>query len=242
MTINRSFPGLLALAAALSVIALSCAGSGGGMKADAHYKLGNSKLVIGENQAAYVEFQKALELDPRNEKVHNAIGVVHLNLEDYEAAREHFLKAVKLDHSFSEAYNNLCFANYSLKRWDDAVEACRSALENPLYPTPQKAYYNMARAYYRMGQYGKAEEAYEDAIRRFSRDAANRHLAYYGLALTYNALEQYGKAASSMATALRLDPAFQGDINRAEEAFRTREAETPEEQKDLRDLIEILRY
>ncbi|GAB4389438.1 MAG: hypothetical protein Kow0025_14760 [Thermodesulfovibrionales bacterium] len=240
----KKLPCLLAalLAASLSLAALSCSVSGKGARADAHFKLGNSYLVVGENQAAFVEFQKALELDPRNEKVHNAIGVVYLNLDDYGKAREYFANAVRLDPSFSEAFNNLCFASYSLKRWSDAVEACRKALENPLYLTPEKAYYNMARAYYRMGEYRKAEEAYEDAIKRFPREAPNRFIAYYGLALAYNALEMYGKAASTMAKAVRMDPAFEGDINKAEEAFRTMEARTAEEQKDFRDLIEILRY
>lgn len=237
---ERLFAGALvfALAAAL----LSCASAERVRNAEAHYKLGNSHLVVGDNQAAFVEFQKALELDPRNAAVHNAIGVVYLNLSDYRKARQYFREAVDLDSSYSDAYNNLCYADYNLKMWQEAVKSCLKALENPLYLTAEKAYYNLGRAYYRMGEYVKAEQAYQSAVKRFPRGDPNLSLAYYGLALIYNARDMYGEAASAMARAVELDPAFRGDIGRAEESFRTQNTRDPDQQKDLRDYLEILKY
>jgi type IV pilus assembly protein PilF len=241
---GRRFGGLVAwmLVFAFAAALLSCVSAERVKNAEAHYKLGNSHLVVGDNQAAFVEFQKALELDPRNAAVHNAIGVVYLNLSDYRKARQFFMEAVDLDSSYSEAYNNLCYADYNLMKWQEAVESCMEALENPLYLTAEKAYYNLGRAYYRMGEYEKAEQAYQSAVKRFPRDDPNLSLAYYGLALTYNARGMYGEAASAMARAVELDPVFRGDIVRAEDAFRTQKTRDPNQQKDLRDYLEILKY
>lgn len=221
------------------VALVSCATTGKEERQDAqvHYKLGVSHLQSGNIQPAYVEFQKALSLDPNNKEIHNALGYVYQQLSDEKAAEKHYLKAVRIDPSFSDAHNNLCYLYYQLEQWDKAIESCRAALENPIYATPEKAYYNMARAYYRSKDYDAAIKAFDDATKRMP----SLYLAHYGMALCYNAKGQYGMAAEAMEKGLKLDPQIQGNRDRAEDVFLKRK-KMGEDERDIRDYLEILKY
>jgi type IV pilus assembly protein PilF len=206
-------------------------------KAQAHYKLGVSHLNSGKIQPAYVEFQTALSLDPNNKAIHNGLGTVYLQLSDLEAAEEYYQNAVRIDPSFSDAHNNLCYVYYQLRQWGKAIESCKNALKNPLYVTAEKAYYNMARAYYRNKNYDAAIGAYNDAAKRFP----GLYLAYYGIALCYNAKGQYGLAAEAMEQGLKFDPQIKGNRDKAEDVFLERK-EMGEDEGDIRDYLEILKY
>jgi len=229
----------LALAAWLALFLLSCATTKeeDRQKAQAHYKIGVSHLNSGNIQPAYVEFQMALSLDRENKEIHNALGYVYQQLSDLKAAEEHYQTAVRIDPSYSDAHNNLCYLYYQLRQWDKAIASCGKALQNPIYATPEKAYYNMARAYYRKGSYDEAIKAYSNALKRFP----GLYLAHYGLALSYNAKGEYGTAAEAMAEGLKLDPAIKGDRGKAEEVFLKRKARG-EETEDIGDYLEILKY
>ena len=77
-------------------------------KANAHFQMGVSYVNDNNIQPAFVEFQKALELNPNDKEAHNAIGVIYLKkLEDNANAIKHFQKALKIDRNLSEAANNL---------------------------------------------------------------------------------------------------------------------------------------
>jgi type IV pilus biogenesis/stability protein PilW len=234
MVILRAFLGIFL------VVLVSCATTkkvDDVSKAQAHYKLGVSHLSSGNIQPAYVEFQTALQLDPKNKEIYNALGNVYLSLSDLQAAEEQFQKAIKRDPKYSDAHNNLCYTYYLLGQWHRAIASCKDALSNPLYVTAEKAYYNLGRIYYRKGDYDDAIKAYNESLKRMS----GLHFAYYGIALSYNAKKQYGKAADFMMKGIKLDPAFRGDIEKAEKEFASRTG-SEDEMVDYRDYIEILKY
>jgi len=151
------------------------------------------------------------------------------------------LKAVSLDDSYSEAWNTLCsIYHIYLGRYDKAIDACSKALENPLYPTPEKPLYNLARIYYKQGNNQKSLAYANKAIRRFP----NWFPAYYIQALAYNSLGNYNEASIAMDTAVGLDPRFQGNKKKAESFFKKNRGkktyfETPQE-ADL--FVDILHY
>jgi type IV pilus assembly protein PilF len=209
-------------------------------KAQAHYKLGVSQLTSGNIQPAFVEFQTALTFDPNNKEIHNALGNVYLRLTDLGAAEEHFQNATRIDPKYSDAHNNLCYVYYRLKQWDKAAASCTKALANPLYATPEKAFYNLGRVHYRNRNYDEAIKAYENALKRMP-EMPNRHLLHYGIALCYNAKRDYGSASEAMTQAITLDPAFRGDSEKALAEFSETKGDTAEAE-DIRDYIEILKY
>lgn len=209
-------------------------------KASAHYQLGISYMNDNNIQPALVEFQKAIELNPVDKDSLNAIGLIYLlRLENYQKAVEYFDKALKIDKSFAEAQNNLGYAFEKMERFDDAAMSYKSAISNPLYKSAEKAFNNLGRVYYRLKRYSEAIEAYKESLRRFS----SFHLPYYGLALCYNAIGRYGDAAISLKKAIELDPAYNGDRDKAlKDMKEKRLLAKGYEEKDLSDLIEIFNY
>ncbi len=209
-------------------------------EADAHYKLAVSHLNRGQMQAAFVELQKSLQLDPRNKETYNALGLVYRYFENMEEAEKAFKTALRIDPEYSEAYNNLGVVYMGTGLWDKAIEAFEKALENPLYGTPQRALTNLGKCYYRKGEIMKALDAYKKAINR----APDFHVPYYELALCYNALGRYGDASEAITEAINLDPLFRGDRDKAEEELRRRKLKARDllEEQDYSELLEILRY
>ena len=209
-------------------------------KAKAHYQLGVSYLNDNNIQPAFVEFQKALELNPNDKETLNAIGVVYLlKLEDYARAIEFLQKALKQDKNYSEAWNNLGVAYERMGKYNEAIEAYKTALLNTFYRNPEKAFNNLGRVYYRNKKYDDAVDAYKEAIKRTS----DFVLPYYGLALCYNAAGKYGNAAAALRKALEVDPSYRGDKERAIRDLKERKGVLKaEEEKDMDDLLEIMNY
>lgn len=223
--------------------AAACAGMDKGERAQraaAHYQLGLSYLNDNNIQPAFIEFQKAIDLNPGNKEVLNAIGVIYLSkLEDYPKAIDHFQKALRIDSNYSEASNNLGIAYEKTGKLNAAIESYSKALSNPLYRNPEKAFNNLGRAYYRARKYSDAVGAYQEAVKRFS----DFYPSYYGLTLCYNAMGRYGDAATALKKAIELNPAYKGDREKAEKDMRERKILLKgDEEKDIEDLLEIMNY
>lgn len=231
---------LLSAVVLLIVCACATTGNENTQKATAHYQMGLSYLNDNNIQPAFVEFQKALELNPRNKEVHDAIGLIYLlKLEDYTKAIEHFQKALSIDRNFSEASNNLGFAYEKAGRLNDAIESYNASLSNPLYINAEKAYNNLGRAFYRAKKYDDSLNAYKESIKRSS----DFYLPYYGLALCYNAMGHYGDAATALKRAIELDPAYRGDKEKAANDIEGKRLLLKgDEERDMEDLLEIMNY
>jgi len=208
-------------------------------EAEYHNKIGMAYLNEGKVQLAFVEFQKAIKIDPNNKDIVYNLGIVYLQLEDYESARKSFQKAIQLGPNFADSYNNLGVTYMQLRQWKEAVDSFQKALSNPLYRTPEKAFYSMGMSYYRLGEYQKAVDAYKDSIRRDRTFV----LSYYGMALAYNKLEKLGEAAEVMDRAIQLDPAYQGNRDRRVADLKEQlYSAKGEEEQDLRDYLDIMNY
>jgi tetratricopeptide (TPR) repeat protein len=209
-------------------------------KANYHYQMGISYLHDNNIQPAFVELQKAMELNPRDKDIHEAIGIIYLtNLEDYARAVTHFKKALDIDENFSEAANNLGSAYKSMGKFDKAIESYKMAIANPQYKNAAMALYNLGMVYYRLSKFDDAMNAYKDALKRYS----DFYMPFYGLALCYNAQGQYGDAASAMTQAIELDPQYKGDKKKAIEALKDMKIRVKgDQEKDISDFQEILQY
>jgi Tfp pilus assembly protein PilF len=209
-------------------------------RAKAHFQLGMSYMNDNNIQPAFVEFQKAMELDPENKEVLNMLGIIYLaKLENYTEAIKYFKKAMDVDSDYSEAANNLGMAYERAGQLDESVRAYKTALSNPMYRNAEKAFSNLGGVYYRMKKYNESIDAYKESLRRYP----DFHLPYYGLALCYNSLNQYGDSAAALTRAIELDPNYKGDRDKAEEDFRNRKMfAMGDEEKDFLDWLEILNY
>ncbi len=208
-------------------------------QANAQYRLGLSKLRDGKLKDAFIQFNKTMELNPSDKRPYNALGLVYLYLEEYDNAERTFQKAIKIDPNFSEAYNNLGVIYTRLRLWDKSAKAFRKALENPFYESSEQAYYNLGMSLLRGGYYKEAIKEFINSTKR----APYFHLPYYGISLCYKALNQYGRAADALSMAIKIDPVFRGDTQKAQKYFKEGSLKvTGLEEKDFVDLLEILHY
>ncbi|MGE5893004.1 MAG: tetratricopeptide repeat protein [bacterium] len=227
----------------LCLLALACSStpdSKSQNQTDAHYDLGLSYMKEGKYQDAFVELNRALETDHNNKLVHNALGLIHLKFEDFDKAERSFREAIDADPEFSDAHNNLGVVYTREGKWDEAIKQFQNALKNPLYQSPEMAYYNLGNAYYRLKKYTLALKHYKDALKR----APSLYPAYYGLALANNALEDYGEASTVIMMGIKNDPEIQGSRQKALAVFDSRMvlSTAPGEKEDYKTLIEILHY
>ena len=208
--------------------------------ANYHYQLGVSYLNDNNIQPAFVEFQKALELNHKDKDIHHALGVIYLTkLEDYPKAIKHFEEALGLDENFSEASNNLGNAYAKMGKYPEAIKAYQKALSNPQYQNASMALNNLGMVYYRISKYDEAIDALKEALKRYS----NFYIPYYGLALCYNAKGQYGDASSIMTRAIALDPYYKGNKEKAIEDLKEKKVRARGiEEKDIADFLDIIKY
>lgn len=225
----------------LFVFLVSCISTENKNLAVSQYKFGQSSLQSGNIQDAYVKFHESLLLDPNNHEVHHALGYVNMLLGDYDKAEKNLLQAVSLKPDYSDAWNTLCsIYHLYLGKYDAAIIACEHALENPLYSTPEKSFYNIGRIYYKKGNYHKALDYAVKATKRLP----SWFPPYYSKALAYNALGKYDDAAEAVETAIGLDPRFQGDKKKAENYLRQNRKKKQffETTTEADQLIDILHY
>jgi len=135
-------------------------------QAEAHNKLGVSYLRNGQLKEAFVDFQKALKVDPKNKESLNYLGYISSEFEKYDEAISYYNRAISVDPEYSGAQNNLGVTYAKLGNWKEAAKYFKAALSNPTYATPERAYSNLGYAYYMMQDYTRAEEALKEALIR----------------------------------------------------------------------------
>lgn len=135
-------------------------------KAEAHYKIGVSYREKGQLNEAFIEFQKAIKLNPEHKDSLNELGYISTRFKKYDDAISYYKHAISIDPAYSEAMNNLGLTYREIGDLDEAIRYFKMALNNPIYATPEKAYSNMAFAYYKKGDYTNAEDAVREALIR----------------------------------------------------------------------------
>lgn len=124
--------------------------------AQIHYDLGVQSQQDNP-QAAFKEFERALELDPNLAEAHNAIALLlHLSFGKPGEAISYYQRALELRPDFSEAKTNLANVYLDQKRYDEAIRLYEEALNDMLYPTPFIAHGNLGWALYKRGETEKA--------------------------------------------------------------------------------------
>ncbi len=187
------------------------------LQARASYEQGLRHLNEGRVSLGLGALRQAIELDPDEAVLHNALGVARLQLGEAREAQADFERAVAVDPTYSEGYHNLGLALFEQKRYEEAVGAYRKALTQPIYATPELAYYNLAQVYlYHLGRRREAEEALRAAVKLAPRFAR----AYYELGVLLNLEGRKDEARRAFVTARDLEP--DSPVGRAaDQALRT---------------------
>jgi Tfp pilus assembly protein PilF len=127
--------------------------------------LGYSFLIDQQIQPAFVEFQKAIELDPKDRDSHYALAHIYFLQQDFVKAERELKRVLKIDARYPEAWNYLGKVYDEQGRTDLALEHFDRALGFPQYATPDLAHYNKGKVYLKKGRTDEALGAFVAALR-----------------------------------------------------------------------------
>lgn len=197
---------VLVFLAAAGLFLQGCAGPSPQQKkeASARMEMGVTYLQQRNLPAAMRELTKASDLDPENPEIDMMLGLAYQARGDLGKAEEHLRIAIEKKPDYAEAHNNLGNLMSQLGRGEEAIREYEQAAANVLYPTPEYAYYNMAREYFRRKELDKAEEKYERAI------ALNSSFldAYRGLAMVQGRRGKWEDAAKTLERGVEVAPTY----------------------------------
>ncbi len=133
-------------------------------EASARMQMGVTYLQQKNLPAAMRELMRAKELDPDNPEIDMTLGLAYQARGDLEKAEEYMRAAVRKKPDYAEGHNNLGVILSLRGRNEEAIQEYQKAAANVLYPTPEKAYYNMGQVYAILKDYPKAEVMHQRAI------------------------------------------------------------------------------
>ena len=149
-------------------------------KAANHFFKGVAYYLKGQWAKAIIEYNKAIEVNPRFALVYHDRGIIYRHKGLYDQAISNCTKAIELNPRYAEAYYNRGVAYLHKDFYDQAISDCNKAIEiNSEYA---EAYYNRGNTYFDKGQYDKAISDYTKAIEINPRNAEaynNRGVACY---------------------------------------------------------------
>ncbi|HZX47992.1 MAG TPA: tetratricopeptide repeat protein [Nitrospirota bacterium] len=195
-----SFNTIFVCAAVLIVILSGCGLTKSRMKsdrdADAHHMLGIAYLNENNLQLAFMEFVKAVELNPNEKTYHYALGHVYFKMNKFNEAVKEYSNALTIDPEYGDAHNALGVVYGKMERWDDAISEYQKALNIPHYSSPQQARSNLGTAYFNKDDYQSAMIEFREAI-KLQPEVAVFHLwlghTYMNLDMTRDAIDAYGE-------------------------------------------------
>ncbi len=129
------------------------------------FYLGSCHLALNNPASALRYFNRALELDPKEQdipSIYSYMGVCLKEMGEYRRALAVLKNAEKYDKERTDIYNLMGFSHFKLKEHEKAIACFKKVLQ--LDPGSAIDYANIASNYRDMGQKGKAIKYYEMAL------------------------------------------------------------------------------
>lgn len=138
-------------------------------RAKIHTELGAMYFQAGNMAVALDELKTALEADSNYAAAYNVRGLVHTYLREMNEAEEDFRKALRLAPNDSEVNNNYGWFLCQNGKERQSISYFLTAIKNPLYATPDRAYTNAGACALKAGDLEGAERYLQLAL-KVSRD------------------------------------------------------------------------
>jgi tetratricopeptide (TPR) repeat protein len=162
-----------------------------------------AERLIGQQnyEAAKVEINKVLTLDPRCTDALNNLGVVYLRQHQFDQAKDCFKQALKVDPHLPTSLNNLAQVYYFSGNYDLAVDTYKEAIPY-MHGRDCLLLSNLADALTAKGDFKEASDYYKEALRINSAFPQ----ALLGLANLYVHLDSYDPAYQFACRAIKVKP------------------------------------
>jgi len=118
----------------------------------------------GQLGIALSETSLATQADRNYAPAYSVRGLIHMALREDKEADEAFMQGLKLDATDSEAHNNYGWFLCQRGREKESIAHFMSAVKNPLYATPERAYLNAGLCSQKAGDLEGAEEFLQRAL------------------------------------------------------------------------------
>ena len=118
----------------------------------------------GQYGVALEELDVALQAAPDYAPAYNVRGLVRMALREFKQADQDFRRSLRLDPTDSDAHNNYGWFLCQQNREQESIEHFLTALKNPLYSTPAKAYLNAGVCSRKGGNMKEAGEFLQQAL------------------------------------------------------------------------------
>lgn len=174
-------------------LGVACVTAEEAKQADSLRELGLTYLHEGDTPGAIETFRKALELNPKDARVHHELGLAYFSRNLYPEAEREMLEALALDPTLSEARLNLASLYVAAGRYEDAIPLLQAVVDDPVYRKPYRAWCNLGWAYHQLGRVEEAEAAYKQALAI----APSFCQAHYNRGLLWEEQGDFGRAERS---------------------------------------------
>ena len=122
--------------------------------AEFNYKRGFEQVEKDQFDQAIAEFNKDIELNPRDALAYSNRGAAFLEKGQHDRAITDLNKAIELNPRLAIAYSNRGFVHIKKRQYAHAIADCNKALE--INPRLAEAYFNRGVAYFNMKDFEKA--------------------------------------------------------------------------------------
>lgn len=163
--------------------------------------------MSGDYNKAIECANKAIQLNPENDKAWNNLGAAYYYLKNYNKAIEYANKASQLNPKNDSAWNNLGNAYSSLGDYNKAIEYLNKAIQ--LNSKNASAWNNLGLTYYSLGDYNKTIEYCNKAIQLNPKNDS----AWNNLGFAYKNLGNYDKSIEYLNKAIQLNPKSYSALN-----------------------------
>lgn len=129
-----------------------------------YVQLGIEYMKQGQYDVAMKRLERALSIDGTSPDAHNAMALLHDQLDQDDLAEAHYEKALRHDPKYAAAHNNYGGLLCRQGRYAEAERQFLLAGENPLNQNRDTAYTNAGLCVRQQGDLAKAETYFRKAL------------------------------------------------------------------------------
>ena len=170
------------------------------MKADGYERLGDDYVRQGHLEMAFIQYDKALRLDPNQNGIRNKVGRLFLRRGMNDEAMKELDNILENDPENAFAYEGKGISFLARGELDKAIENFRQAINYD--PKSWQAYTFLGIIYDRQERFEEAINEYNKAINI----TPNSSILYNNIGISYFLKGEYEKSVEALSKALEIEP------------------------------------